>query len=69
GEIRWIGAKAGVLAYAREAVAHVANLTDDQATVDVGEGWSLRHATEEGTRLLGPDLTISPRSGAILVRT
>jgi alpha-glucosidase len=68
GEVRWIVAKPGVLAYARDEVSHVANLTDEQATVDVGDGWALRHATHGASKLHGPDLTLPPRSGAILVR-
>ena len=40
---------------------------DKAATVDVGEGWDVAHSTQE-VKLLGPDLTLPPRSGAILVR-
>jgi alpha-glucosidase len=67
GEVRWIEAKSGVLAFVRGAVVHLANLNDEKVTVDVGEGWAVFHATQE-MRLLGPDLTLPPRSGAILVR-
>ena len=68
GPVSWIETKPGILAYTRNRVAHIANLNDEPATVDVGEGWSLRYSTGDDTRLLGPDLTLPPRAGVILAR-
>jgi hypothetical protein len=67
GEVGWLQSEETVLAYRRDGVAHVANLGDKPATVDVGEGWEVAHATQD-VKLLGPDLTLPAHIGAILRR-
>jgi len=67
GEVAWLESEDTVLAYRWDGVAHVANLGDASATVDVGEGWEVAHTTNE-VKLLGPDLTLPAHTGAILRR-
>lgn len=67
GDVGWLPSDETVLAYRRDGVAHVANLGDKSATVDVGEGWEVALATQQ-VKLLGPDLTLPANTGAILRR-
>jgi alpha-glucosidase len=65
GPVRWMPAPAGVVAYARAGVAHVANLTDGWVEVLVGPGWVAEHA--EGNAALDAGcLRLGPRAAAIL---
>ena len=65
--MQWLPAPDGVVAYRRDGVAHLANLTDAAVVVDVGVGWSLAHATGP-CDLDGAGIHLAPRSGAMLER-
>lgn len=69
GPVRWWVTPPGTMGYARDGVAHVANLTDTSVAVDVDAGWRLVHATAEGARLVEGVLDLPARSGAILDRS
>ncbi|MEX1288432.1 MAG: alpha-amylase family glycosyl hydrolase [Acidimicrobiia bacterium] len=65
GAVRWWPAPPGVVAYARDGVAHAANLTDVPVTVAPRGSWVVDHAVGEVT-LDDAGLRLGPRAGAIL---
>lgn len=67
GSVRWLDAREGTIAYARDGVAHISNLTDDPVAVGVGRGWTLIHAVGEG-QLADGSARLPARSGVILER-
>lgn len=66
GEVRWIDSPPGTLAFARDGVIHIANLTDDAVSVDVGEGWDTAHHVGDQVSLVAGRVGLSPRSAVIL---
>jgi len=69
GELRWLQSPPGTLAFSRGDVAHIANLTDDAATVGFEEGWDMVHVVGGRVTRVGGQFTLSPRCGAILKRS
>lgn len=69
GELRWLESPPGTLAFSRGDVAHIANLTDDAATVGFEEGWDIVHVVGGRVTRVGGQFTLSPRCGAILKRS
>ncbi|HEX6222444.1 MAG TPA: alpha-amylase family glycosyl hydrolase [Acidimicrobiia bacterium] len=69
GALRWIDSPQGTLAFARDGVAHVANLTDEDVMVSVGEGWDQLFSTGGPVLRIGADVRLASRSGIILGRS
>jgi len=68
GELRWIDSPPGALAYARDGVAHLANLTDHDTTIGFEEGWDVAYSVGGPVDVVGPKVDLGPRCGAILSR-
>jgi alpha-glucosidase len=68
GPVHWWPAAAGVVAYARDGVAHAANLTDAPVTVAPRGSWHLAHTVGDVV-LDDAGLRLGPRAGAILEGT
>lgn len=65
GDLRWIESPPGTLAFAREGVAHVANLTDELVTVPIEEGWARAYTTGAPMAVEGAEVGLAPRSAVI----
>lgn len=66
GDLRWIESPPGTLAFSRDGVAHLANLTDESVTVAFRPGWDEVYSSGGPARYAGADVDLAPRSAVII---